>query len=182
MFNEKEWRKQYRQKHREIILERQRRCRNKNPNYKIVSNNWAKNNPDKVKLKCRRYREKSFRNFIKRAMNVARLYDQKYKREFNIDLPYLLELLELQEYCCALSGIKLTHQLHDLRAVSIDRIDSSIGHIKGNVQLTCQLFNMGKGNKTNVMVHSIIQEIELNLLRKLKEQGQGYLKLEEKHA
>jgi hypothetical protein len=48
---------------------------------------------------------------------------------------------------------------------------NTLGHIKGNIQLVCMFVNVGKNNKSDIEVHSIIREIEYNVLKKLKAHG-----------
>jgi hypothetical protein len=116
-------------------------------------------------------RESSFKSYLSRKLLSIKGDDKKTNRENNLDVEYLLGLLELQNECCAGTGIKMTHKMNDLRAVSIDRIDSTKGHIKGNVQLVCRFYNIGKSNKSDGEAKSIITEIQLNLLKRLRETG-----------
>lgn len=60
--------------------------------------------------------------------------------EFNLDLKYLFNLWDEQDGRCAVSNrkFKLTIDSEDRRekdAPSLDRIDSKIGYLKGNVRL-----------------------------------------------
>lgn len=71
------------------------------------------------------------------------------KARVNISLEYCLELYDLQNGKCALSGIKMTFikktdgiKIHT--NLSIDRIDSSIGYEIGNIQLVCAITNIMK--------------------------------------
>ncbi len=61
----------------------------------------------------------------------------------------LWRLWESQGGKCALSWMPMTHIFHDLCAVSIDRIDSSLGYVPGNIQLVCQWVNRAKNNHSN---------------------------------
>ena len=45
---------------------------------------------------------------------------------------------------CALSGIQMVHELSSPYRPSIDRIDSSVGYILGNVQFVCSVVNVIK--------------------------------------
>ena len=105
------------------------------------------------------------KTFLAKCLNVTRKNDRKVNREFNIDIKYLLELWELQGGKCAVTGIQMTYKFRDLRAVSIDRIDSTKGHIKGNIQLVCQFYNLGKKDHPDDQARSFIQSIKQEIKR-----------------
>lgn len=77
--------------------------------------------------------------------------------EFNLDVDYLDNLLENQDFKCAISGIKLQGPIkltkdngrggydRDRVTMSLDRIDSSIGYIQNNVQWVHKWVNVMKG-------------------------------------
>lgn len=71
---------------------------------------------------------------------------KKNKVELNIDTKYLQELLEKQNNLCALSKIKL--DLNCKKQASIDRINPTLGYIKGNVQWVCNIINTMKFRHT----------------------------------
>lgn len=71
--------------------------------------------------------------------------------DFAIDLPFLLKLWNHQNGRCAYTSIKMTlpdstyvNIQHNLIAASLDRIDSSKGYIKDNVEFVCRFINLGK--------------------------------------
>jgi hypothetical protein len=68
------------------------------------------------------------------------------KREFNLELSDII----IPEYCPYL-GIKLSTSVEDRYQpyyYSIDRIDSNLGYVKGNVQVISKLANTMKNNAT----------------------------------
>lgn len=72
--------------------------------------------------------------------------------EFDITIEYLQELLEKQNFKCALSGLDISDKPigsrnRKLRTFSLDRIDSSKGYVVGNVQ----------------WVHKTIQKMKMDL-------------------
>lgn len=73
-------------------------------------------------------------------------------RGVDIDLDFLVDLLKKQEGKCAITGIEMTYikglRKYHYSNVSIDRIDSSKGYMKDNVQLVCCWANMAKSNLT----------------------------------
>jgi len=94
-----------------------------------------------------------FRYFMRKARNR--------KHEYDIDLPYLKTLWEEQDGRCAISGIKMAlppsgrawERLgNDPYKPSLDRIDSSKGYFKGNVQFVCNMANLCKSNWTDQQV------------------------------
>lgn len=71
------------------------------------------------------------------------LLSQKNRRS-TLSLEYLLEMWQKQSGLCALSGVAMTHQTgigYLGTNASIDRIDSSVGYLPGNVQLVCRRAN-----------------------------------------
>ncbi len=84
----------------------------------------------------------SFRNFLSRCIRKPK--DKAEGLENDLDVEFLLQMLARQDYKCAISGIPLTHNHHDLQAVSVDRIDSTLGHVRTNIQLVCQFINTAK--------------------------------------
>jgi hypothetical protein len=83
------------------------------------------------------------------------------KRDFDIDLDYVVSLYEAQQGKCAITGVKMTHAFNDMNAMSIDRIDPERGHIKGNIHLICQWTNFAKRHyPLDVFKHSLKQYLQ----------------------
>lgn len=90
-------------------------------------------------------RSSSPKNFISGALNHAA--KRKQHLGFNIDLVYLLQVYEQQNGRCAITGVEMTYSAGKGRVatnISIDRIDSSLGYSRGNVQLVCDIANRMK--------------------------------------
>jgi hypothetical protein len=88
-------------------------------------------------------------SFIEAAVSLAKKRAKHKNREFNIDPAYINELYKIQNGKCALSGLLLEHKVgigrtHENYNLSIDRIDSTKGYIKGNIQLVCYCINLMK--------------------------------------
>jgi hypothetical protein len=82
-----------------------------------------------------------FREFLRRIKN-------RKKHECNLDLQYLLDLWNKQEGKCIYTNISMVLPDGKLKGTmftaSLDRIDSSIGYLKGNVQFTLTPINFMK--------------------------------------
>lgn len=69
--------------------------------------------------------------------------------EFNITPEYAWGLLEKQNFKCKLSNVDIeVKSIYEITA-SIDRIDSSIGYIVGNIQWVHKYINLMKNNLSN---------------------------------
>ena len=87
--------------------------------------------------------------------------DMKYE----MDLLYLKELWERQNGICPYTKLKMIlpknqkqYQLiHSLKKASLDRIDSSKGYIKGNVEFVCLAVNYAK---SNFLRHELIEFLQ----------------------
>ena len=79
----------------------------------------------------------------------------KYRnQEFNITLDDLLEQWDKQNGLCPYSGVKLIHPIRIkdeslIFMASLDRIDSNLGYIKGNIQFISAATNLAKNNMTH---------------------------------
>ena len=80
---------------------------------------------------------------------LTRLCCRSHKRT-DLTVEQLLEILETQNYKCALSGVDLTCQLEkgkiNLTNASIDRIEAGGPYKKENVQLVCAVLNSFRKN------------------------------------
>lgn len=88
------------------------------------------------------------------------------KHECDIDLQYLKQLWEQQDGKCALTGIPMTPRLLKGNScpttASLDRIDSTQGYVKNNVQFVCCSINLAKNNYTQTEILSFIDMIRNN--------------------
>lgn len=74
-------------------------------------------------------------------------------KEYNLDFDYIVDLYIEQCGKCKISDILMTYKhcietLNSSTNISIDRIDSSKGYIKGNIQLVTSWVNTMKNSKT----------------------------------
>lgn len=109
--------------------------------------------------RCRNSRtgEAAINRIITERWLGARNRAKKYNIEFDITKEYLLDLLKFQDYKCNISKIDLTFELGKGRVytnLSIDKKVSSLGYIKGNVQLVCMAVNQMKSDlDINTLLH-----------------------------
>jgi hypothetical protein len=93
----------------------------------------------------------TIRGLLKERMKDLRRRAKKSQRDVDIDLEYLLKLYQSQAGRCALSNMSMTIKGDTTQlgftsyAVSVDRIDSTLGYTKGNIQLVCSNVNRMKG-------------------------------------
>jgi hypothetical protein len=162
--------------HKEYM--RKYRLKNRERLSKLVME-WKNKNRDKYRDSCRAHYateegkrkhvvrvERTFRSWLSHLTSRSRMrnpgpHDPKdpERREFNIDLDYVMGILERQKHHCALTGLPLTHRFNDLYAASVDRIDSSKGHIKGNIQIICSAINFAKRSHSNEGMIKFIRDL-----------------------
>lgn len=107
---------------------------------------------------------------LKYKLNAAlkaskrRSKDKNLYNELNIE--YLLYLWNFQKGKCALTGEQMTYKFYEGRVntnLSIDRVDSSKGYTKDNIQLVTMAANQMKNDLTldelTVMCRNIIKTI-----------------------
>lgn len=93
-----------------------------------------------------------------KGTSKKRLNGRRRDIEFNITIQDIKELHDKANGKCAISGLDMTHCWNSLRAVSIDRIDSSQGYIHGNVQLVCMWANLAKQRFSNDDIKTILDD------------------------
>lgn len=85
------------------------------------------------------------------------------KFEWTIEIEDILDLWEVQDGRCALSGVYMTHhadrgERKDMNC-SIDRIRSTEGYVKDNVQLVCQRVNVIKNDLDEASLYWWVKHI-----------------------
>lgn len=91
----------------------------------------------------------ALRRKLRCALNGAIRRSKKFNRYIDINIDYLLYLWEKQKGKCAVTGYDMTFDFYKGRVnsnVSLDRIDSSKGYTKDNVQLVCMVINQMKND------------------------------------
>ena len=87
---------------------------------------------------------------------------KKRKHDYDVTLQDLLDLWDEQKGICTYSGVKLLHPNeggNNLNTASLDRIDSNLGYIKGNLQFISITCNQAKNNLTHQEMLNFIEII-----------------------
>ncbi|MDR3502985.1 MAG: hypothetical protein P4L79_10415 [Legionella sp.] len=116
-----------------------------------------KNMSDEMKERISETTKARFVNYIpktnqfKHFLNKARGRSKDGWAKIDLDLEYLENLWKRQYGMCAISGITLEVKTNkkSLTMASLDRIDSSLGYVKGNVQFVAYGINLAKNTFTN---------------------------------
>lgn len=92
-------------------------------------------------------------NKLHYAACSMRLHDAKGRSRdaetvFSIDTDYLYELLQKQDYKCALTGTELSFEKRNPQVLSLDKLVPSHGYTQGNVQWVSWAANRAKGDLT----------------------------------
>lgn len=87
---------------------------------------------------------------VLRCYTAAKGRAKTHHLQFSIDIPFLIDLLQLQGNRCAVSGIEFDERGYAAChmkpfGMSIDRVDGSCGYTKGNVRLVCCIANFAMG-------------------------------------
>lgn len=97
------------------------------------------------------YKQIEFNNLIKSVKKRC-----KNKKEFNLDIDYLYNVAIKQNFKCSITNHDLIFEkigensrTFNIKNASLDRIDSNLGYIKGNVRFVCLAANFGKSEFTD---------------------------------
>lgn len=118
-----------------------------------ISKLWRKNNPEATKLiKSRhhqKYKNKQVENQVKYQINnpEKHLYNAARGRAMKFGIEFDIEVSDVViPSVCPVFGVEFKRGTP--YAASLDRVDSSLGYIKGNVQVISRLANTMKSNAT----------------------------------
>lgn len=119
--------------------------------------------------------------FLRR--NLSRAAGRKNAHVIEIDLDYVYAIGEKQDWKCAVSGdvlefvrggSEVPNQNCNLKSCTIDRINSALGYVEGNIQLVTWEVNAAKGARsTDRFLAHCQQVIEYNNKEEIKEQANG---------
>jgi hypothetical protein len=117
-------------------------------------------NTDHLKAFSRRDEYSDFRYFLRKA----RSRDSFNGRETDITLEFLKDLWGKQAGKCAYTGVSLSLALKKKRpySASLDRVDSSRGYTKDNVQFVCYFINTGKSDFSDSDTKEFVQLVKMH--------------------
>ena len=107
-------------------------------------------------------------NYNKRHDGWKKRLPRQHSLSFpvQIDFDYLWALYGQQDGFCALSLLPMTYQFNDLCSISVDRIDSGLGYVPGNIQLVCKWVNLAKGRHSNEEFLGLLDKYYTERLRR----------------
>ena len=140
-----------------------RGCRSTYGNFHRSKESY-KNNATHLKGYTRLDEYSPFKAFI----NLCAARKISRGKEVNIDTKYLKEIWNLQNGKCSYTGIQMIlplttkeyHHIHSLEKASLDRIDSSQGYIRGNVEFVCMFINLAKNSYSKSEMINLISKIK----------------------
>jgi hypothetical protein len=144
---------------RERKREYQRRWYMKNRERSLEKNKqWRSENPEKVREYSRRATASGYEQSRKDSIYARGLVPsvlrqaiswkssaKTRKKEWSLTPEYLTSLAESQPYC-AITGLPFILERGNDFMVSLDRKDSSVGYVEGNVQLVLSIVNRSKND------------------------------------
>ena len=86
---------------------------------------------------CKRAENNGLEYNIQKILIDIKTRATKFKRDFDLDIPFLIELFNTQKGVCLYSGKQMVFNINSRERLSLDRIDSSLGYIKTNVAWCC---------------------------------------------
>lgn len=99
------------------------------------------------------------------TFTIIKLRAEARNKKFDVTIEYLSELFDIQNGKCALSGLPISFGVEGknlsnaIGTASLDRIDSSLGYIKGNVQWVHKHINSMKNAYTTEYFIQLCKEV-----------------------
>ena len=104
----------------------------------------------------------SYELYLRRLLTKSKS-SRKNTHEFKLTIDDLMDLWQLQEGRCAVSGVFMTHHADGLGKkefnASIDRIDGNKDYVRGNVQLVAYRINILKHTLSTDMLYWWVKTI-----------------------
>ena len=133
---------------------------------KIRLKEYYINNREKLKTASRLHKQtytaKHETDIYSRLRNICTKARSRKKKEFNLTVDYLYDLWIKQKGQCAYTKLPMTTSSNQPNLVSLDRIDSKVGYVEGNVQLVCFSVNLMKHDFTEDFFISMCHLVSRN--------------------
>ena len=151
----RKWRAANLEKARESGRKSSKKAYDANPEKKLTaSKKWRQENPERVKFLSKRSLRKikkasatSYEASLNQMLSQVKSRAKRHKKGFNINLDYLINLWQSQNGRCNLTNLKMTTGIGTKNSkVSVDRINSKKGYVKGNCQLVRSDINVAKSD------------------------------------
>lgn len=155
--------KAYQDKYRQLHSDRSKSYYHANrEEIRAKSRAYKAANPEAVIQYQQKYRRDRWATYLLKSAGESS--KRRSHPEPDIDLEWVYTQLDLQQGKCYWTGItlELTNGSKDLRQVSLDRIDSSIGYTPGNVVLACLGVNLMRSTASLADTHSFLSAIRRN--------------------
>ena len=103
-------------------------------------------------------RRTTLNGYLRHIQINAKFRSTQRSREYSLTFDDVVSKWHAQKGLCALTNFPMTHVITDIKDrsnfvniynASIDRIDSSLGYVKDNIQLVCAQVNLMKGDLTH---------------------------------
>jgi len=119
---------------------------------------WYEDNKEKVRARDRERRHGSTEAKVKYLLQAAKTRSKKRGVEFSVTV----EDIDVPTHC-PLLGVELVYcgnKIHSENSASLDRIDSSVGYVKGNVWIVSRRANVIKNDATYQELRMISERLE----------------------
>lgn len=139
-------------------------CSVSNRNKSISKERCREISGDRIK-KLAGNRKDQFSSF-RQYLRTAGVRSERKGWYFDLTVEYLKDIWEIQKGICPYSGLKMElpenniQFRNSIKKASLDRIDSSVGYIKGNVEFVCVLMNFAKNTYPKEEVLSFMNELK----------------------
>jgi len=151
--------KRFREKNLEKVNAKEKEYRERNKEARKTSwARWYEGNKEKVRARDRERRSGSTEAKVKYLLQSAKSRSKKRGVEFHI----AVEDIDIPTHC-PLLNVKLIYggnKIHSENSASIDRIDSNIGYVKGNVWIVSRRANVIKNDATYQELRMISERLE----------------------
>lgn len=155
--------KRYRERHRDQVRSREKEYREKNKEKRKEGwRNWAERNKEKLQERDIMRRGGTPESKVKYLVQVAKWRAKKRGIPFDITAE---DIGAPQK--CPLLGVDLIYNNrngHNPNSASIDKIDPSLGYVKGNVWIVSRRANVIKSDATVLEIREILRNLELKLM------------------